>query len=119
MNYPRSVAVSKTSRNASQRSGLLRLVPLCPAHSRAPCANRLMDPASSAVIAKVGVLAFVHQIASVGVFKVNEVHESVNEFLRRLKWGLFVGKFQDFLVNEKTRFQAKNGLFVLCSFTGL
>jgi len=25
---------------------------------------------------------FVHQIASVGVFKVNEVHETVNEFLQ-------------------------------------
>jgi len=40
MNLLRSAAVSKTSRSASQRSRLLRLAPLCPAHSRAPCANR-------------------------------------------------------------------------------
>ena len=44
MNRLRSAAVSKTSRSASQRSKLLRLVPLRPAHSRAPCANRFMDP---------------------------------------------------------------------------
>jgi hypothetical protein len=44
MNRLRSAAVSKTSRSASQRSGLLRLVPLCPAHSRAPYADRFMIP---------------------------------------------------------------------------
>jgi len=41
---PTSAAVSKTSRSALQRSWLLRLVPLCPAHSRAPYANRFMVP---------------------------------------------------------------------------
>ena len=44
MNRFRSAAVSKTSRSTSQRSGLLRLVPLYPAHSRAPGANRPMAP---------------------------------------------------------------------------
>ena len=32
--------MSKTSRRAPQLSGMLRLVPLRPAHSRAPCAGR-------------------------------------------------------------------------------
>ena len=44
MDRLRSAAVSKTSRSTSQRSGLPRLVPLCPAHSCAPCANRFMVP---------------------------------------------------------------------------
>ena len=40
----RGAAVSKTSRSASKLWGALRLVPLRPAHNRAPCPTRLIVP---------------------------------------------------------------------------
>jgi len=39
-----SAALSETSRSAPQRLGVLRLVPRCPAHGRAPYASQFMVP---------------------------------------------------------------------------